>query len=95
MVREHRRAGPAAMERSANSPVGGGGNVTIDLCSFDVDVPLPGGDIVRVDPREHRADVVRRLLLLGASTRTLTTLLPEWIELIDHVASDLEDAGLL
>jgi len=63
--------------------------VTIDLRAFEVDVPLPGGDIVRVDPREHRADVVRRLLLLGASERTLTTLLPDWSELIGRVIDEL------
>jgi hypothetical protein len=52
-------------------------------------VPLPGGAIVRVDPREHRADVVRRLLELGASEQTLTTLLPDWTALIEHVAAEI------
>jgi hypothetical protein len=83
------------MERSAENPFGGGGNVTIDLRAFEVDVPLPGGDSVRVDPREHRADVVRRLLLLGASEHLLTTLLPEWTELIHRVASAADDPRLV
>jgi hypothetical protein len=87
------------MGRAAEDPTIGedraGGNVTIDLRAFEVDVPLPGGDIVRVDPREHRDDVVRRLLLLGASERTLTTLLPEWKEGVRRVAEELRADGLL
>lgn len=77
------------MERSAENPTGGGGNVTIDLRSFEVDVPLPGGRVVRIDPREHRADVVRRLLVLGVPERTLAALLPDWTSLIEWVATDL------
>ena len=87
------------MERAPEDPIGDRGRdagiVTIDLRAFEVDVPLPGGDIVRVDPREHRADVVRRLLLLGASERTLATLLPDWIELIGRVVAELRSQGSL
>ena len=79
------------MDRSAQHPPGGGGHVTIDLRPFEIDVPVPGGDIVRVDPREHRADVVRRLLLLDVSVRILATLLPDWTELIDRVAAELAE----
>jgi hypothetical protein len=77
------------MNQAAHDPTGGTGDVMIDLRLFEVDVPLPGGAIVRVDPREHRADVVRRLLELGASEQTLTTLLPDWTALIEHVAAEI------
>jgi hypothetical protein len=50
---------------------------------------------VRVDPRQHRDDVVRRLLLLGVSGQTLTALLPEWDEGIRRVAEELRADGLL
>jgi hypothetical protein len=83
------------MEYAAHEPARDGGDVTIDLRAFEVDVPLPGGDVVRVDPREHRADVVRRLLLLGATERNLTTLLPDWDELVRLVAVDLRTEGLM
>lgn len=87
------------MERAAEDPTRGearvGGDVTIDLRAFEVDVPLPGGDIVRVDPRDHRDDVVRRLLLLGASEATLIALLPEWNERVRRVANEFRGDGLL
>lgn len=87
------------MERAAEDPTRGegraGGDVTIDLRAFEVNVPLPGGDMVRVDPREHRDDVVRRLLLLGASERILIPLLAEWNERIRRVADELRADGLL
>lgn len=87
------------MERAAEDPARDetwvGDDVTIDLRELEVDVPLPGGDIVRVDPREHRDDVVRRLLLLGASELTLTALLPEWTERIRRVADELRADGLM
>lgn len=44
---------------------------------------------MRVDPRDHREDVVRRLLQLGVSRGTLATVLPDWATLIDRVATDL------
>lgn len=50
-----------------------------------VSVPTPAGEVVLVDPRVHRVDVVRRLLALGVSPRTLTTLLPGWDRLIRAV----------
>lgn len=89
------------MERAPEDPAGDRGSdasghagiVTIDLRAFEVDVPVPGGDIVRVDHREHRADVVRRLLLLGVSERTLTSLLPDWVELIGRVVDELRSPG--
>jgi hypothetical protein len=52
----------------------------------DVCIPVPGGSHVLVDPRQHREDVVRRLLLLGVSTRTLRALLPAWSALIVAVS---------
>jgi hypothetical protein len=45
------------------------------------------GDVI-VDVRQHRADVVARLLAVGVSPHTLTTLLPEWAELIAAVAAE-------
>lgn len=87
------------MERAAEEPVRGealgGDDVTIDLCAFEVDVLLPGGDTVRVDPREHRDDVVRRLLLLGVSERTLSALLPEWDGRIRRIADELRGEHVL
>jgi hypothetical protein len=87
------------MERAAEDPTRGetwgGDDVTIDLRALEVDVLLPGGDTVRVDPRQHRDDVVRRLLLLGVSGQTLTALLPEWDEGIRRVAEELRADGLL
>lgn len=60
---------------------------------FEVRVPIPGdGDIV-VDVRARRADVVHRLLDLGVDRCTLATLLPEWSELIELVASEHDGAA--
>lgn len=87
------------MERAAEDPSTGqtwvGDDVTIDLCAFEVDVPLPGGAVERVDPRTHRDDVVRRLLLLGASERTLAALLPDWYDRIRRITDELRAVGLL
>ena len=47
--------------------------------------------MVGVDPREHRVDVVRRLLLLGVAEPTLVTLLPDWTSLIARVAGEVPD----
>jgi hypothetical protein len=42
------------------------------------------------DLREHRADVIRRLLERGVSAETLAVLLPERTDLIEEVLSDPE-----
>lgn len=52
-----------------------------------VSVPTPSGDVVLVDPRVHRADVVRRLLAQGVSERTLITMLPGWEPLVRSVVA--------
>lgn len=52
-----------------------------------VAAPSPDDGAVLVDQRQHRAQVVRRLLSCGISADTLVQLLPEWSELIvciDH-----------
>lgn len=77
------------MGPSGQDPAGNGRNLTIDLQALEVHIPVPGGETVRVDPRVHREDVVRRLLLLGVSDRTLVTLLPDWVALIDRVAASI------
>jgi hypothetical protein len=59
---------------------------TADGADGEVCIPVPGGSHVLVDPRRHREDVVRRLLLLGVSTRTLRALLPAWSALIVAVS---------
>jgi hypothetical protein len=62
-------------------PDGGG-----DGNGHEVLIPVPGGDHVLVDVRHRREAIVRRLLCLGVSTRTLRALLPEWTLLIASVA---------
>lgn len=57
----------------------------------EVRVPIPDDGHLIVDVRERRADVVARLLDLGVSVRCLTTLLPEWTELINAVAAERLD----
>lgn len=59
---------------------------------LEVDVPTPDNGHITVQVRERRADVVARLLAMGVSARTLTTLLPEWADLIDAVAAEHIDA---
>lgn len=59
-----------------------------------VSVRTPDGGEVLVDPRSHRADVVRRLLCLGVSARTLITLLPDWAPLIRTTALSLSPDDL-
>jgi hypothetical protein len=42
------------------------------------------------DLREHRADVIRRLLERGVSAETLAILLPDRTDLIEQVLADPE-----
>ena len=58
-----------------------------------VAVPIPGGGEVLVDPRQHRAHVVRRLLCGGVSATTLRHLLPEWATLITQTEHELVAVG--
>lgn len=70
---------------------GNGAGSLSDVHHFEVRVPTPeDGDIV-VDVRARRADVVHRLLDLGVNRCTLATLLPEWSDLIERVASEHEE----
>lgn len=55
-----------------------------------VNVPIPSGEVVLVDPRVHRADVVRRLLAVGVAPTTLLALLPTWDALIRSVVAEVE-----
>ena len=84
---ENELAHPQGVPQAA----GGGIEVTVDLQGTDqaVAVPTPCGDEVLVDPREHREDVIRRLLGLGVTPRCLRTLLPGWSLLITRVARAL------
>jgi hypothetical protein len=43
--------------------------------------------VPRVEPRQHREDVIARLLDLGISPATLRTILPDFRSLVDRVAS--------
>lgn len=54
----------------------------------EVRVPTPGAVDIVVNVRARRADVVNRLLEMGASRCTLITLLPDWSDLIILVASE-------
>lgn len=58
----------------------------VQATDHEVLIPVPGGDHVLVDVRHRRETIVRRLLCLGVSTRTLRALLPEWSLLIASVA---------
>jgi hypothetical protein len=87
-VVDERRSG-GAVERDVALPdtdVATPETLTADDAEGDVCIPVPGGSHVLVDPRRHREDVVRRLLLLGVSTRTLRALLPAWSGLIVAVS---------
>lgn len=53
----------------------------------DAPVPVVDDGPVLVDIRARRADVVARLLDMGVTPRTLTTLLPEWEDLIATVVA--------
>lgn len=63
------------------------GLVTVDLGRGEVVVTTPDGDRSRVSMEEHRADVIRRLLERGLSTRVLTALLPEFEPLIEELST--------
>ena len=82
------------IRRGTARPPAVGIEVTVELQRRDqreaVPVPTPSGEDVIVDPREHREDVVRRLLGLGVTARCLTALLPEWSLLIARVAAAVE-----
>ena len=41
----------------------------------------------RADPRQHREDVIRRLLGRGVSPGTLRTVLPDFRSIIDRLAA--------
>jgi hypothetical protein len=71
----------------AGGRAGGQATGTSTTAHFEVPIPIPDDGHVLVDLRERRADVVGRLLGLGVTPRTLTTLLPEWEELILTVAA--------
>lgn len=55
---------------------------------LEIKVSTPDDGSISVHIRERRSEVVARLLAMGISTRTLTTLLPEWTELIGSVAKE-------
>ncbi len=66
----------------------------LERAQAPVAVPTPDGGTVLVDPRQHRADVVRRLLCCGVSATTLLHMLPEWAPLILRVDRELDGAGI-
>ncbi len=68
--------------------------LTLERTQAQIAVPTPDGGNVLVDPRQHRADVVRRLLCCGVSAATLLHLLPEWSELIGRVDRELTVEGV-
>lgn len=59
-----------------------------------ISVPTPDGGAVLVDLRQHRPQVVRRLLTCGVSADTLVQLLPEWSALIVSIAHQLDVENL-
>lgn len=79
---QHDRRGNGAAGIGARQPGRGAPSATVPI-------PVPGRSFVLVDPTEHRADVVQRLLLLGVSTQTLRVLLPSWTSLVTSVAATL------
>ncbi|GEM_PF-1890634 len=66
----------------------------LERAESQVAVPTPDGGAVLVDPRQHRAHVVRRLLCCGVSAATLLHMLPEWETLIREVDRELTAAGI-
>ena len=52
--------------------------------------PTPSPDEALVEPRDHRVDVIRRLLEMQLSVQCLRALLPEWSALIAAVAEGLD-----
>lgn len=66
--------------------------VMVEPSGDQVAIPMPDGGEVLVGPRQRRARVVRRLLRRGVSATTLRLLLPDWSDLIDRGAHDLQRA---
>lgn len=47
------------------------------------------GRQVLLDPRQHRAQVIRRLLTAGVTADTLRAIVPEWSSLISEIDGEL------
>lgn len=56
-------------------------------------VTAADGRDVLLDPRQHRAQVVLRLLATGVSAATLRSIVPEWSALIAVLDEELHGPG--
>lgn len=53
------------------------------------------GQLVLLDRRQHRTQVVRRLLAAGISATTLQVIVPEWSRLISSIDDELRSRDSL